>query len=179
MIYNHHEILVNSYIKTRTLKIDVFGKNIIYAYLLVKLLLLCKKKICLLMNELVNSTTYHALLGRFSLLVSSIMVDNAGKNYLVEYDLPVLSLFRKVIGRCVRNEVRMKEEGRRGSRTPKTEWIGGGVEAIPPISFLKQSLSQNNPFILSLYLSLYFPYSSRYIPITTNYSRYKTIFYSK
>lgn len=179
MIYNHHEILVNSYIKTRTLKIDVFGKNIIYAYLLVKLLLLCKKKICLLMNELVNSTTYHALLGRFSLLVSRKHRDNAGKYYLGEYDLPILSLFREVIGRCVRNEGRRKEEEWRGSRTTKTERKGGGVEAIPPISFLKQSLSQNNPFILSLYLSLYFPYSSRYIPITTNYSRYKTIFYSK
>lgn len=178
MIYNHHEILVNSYIKTRTLKIDVFGKNIIYAYLLVKLLLLCKKKICLLMNELVNSTTYHALLGRFSLLVSSIMVDNAGKNYLVEYDLPVLSLFREVIGWCVRMKGRRKEEELRGSRTPKTEWMCGGVEAIPPISFLKQSISKQH-FILPLYLSQYFPYSSRYIPITTNYSRYKTIFYSK
>ena len=141
MIYNHHEILVNSYIKTRTLKIGAFWKNIIYAYLLVKLLLWCKKKICLLMNELVNSTTYHALLGRFSLIIGSKTIDNAGKNYIGEYDLPVLSLFRKVIGRCVRNEGRRKEEEWRGSRTPKTEWMGGGAEAIPPISFLKQSLS--------------------------------------
>ena len=99
MIYNDHEILVNSYIIPKTLKIDVFGKNIIYAYLLVKLLLLGKKKICLLMNELVNSTTYHELLGRFSLLVSRKHRDNAGKYYLGEYDLPVLSLFREVIGR--------------------------------------------------------------------------------
>ena len=75
MIYNNHEILVNPYIIPKTLKIDVFGKNIIYAYLLVKLLLLGKKKICLLMNELVNSTTYHALLGRFSLLVSRKQID--------------------------------------------------------------------------------------------------------
>ena len=140
MIYNDHEILVNSYIIPKTLKIDVFGKNIIYAYLLVKLILGCKKKICLLMNELVNSTTYHALLGRFSLLVSRKMVDNAGKNYLGEYDLPVLSLFRDVIGRCVRNEGGRKEEEWRGSRTPKTERMGGGVEAIPPISFLKKSI---------------------------------------
>lgn len=150
MIYNHHEILVNSYIKPRTLKIDVFGKNIIYAYLLVKLLLLGKKKICLLMDELVNSTTYHALLGRFSLLVSRIMVDKQVMNYIGEYDLPVLSVLREVIGRCVRNEGRRKGEEWRGSRTPKTERMGGGVEAIPPISFSKQSLSQNNPFILSL-----------------------------
>ena len=141
MRYNNHEILVNSYIIPNTFKIDVFGKNIIYAYLLVKMLLGCKKKICLLMNELVNSTTYHALLGRFSLLVSRIMADKQVKNYLGEYDLPVLSLLREVIGRCVRNEGRRKEEERRGSRTPKTEWMGGGVEAIPPISFLKQSLS--------------------------------------
>ena len=139
MIYNHHEILVNSYIIPKTLKIDVFGKNIIYAYLLVKMLLRCKKKICLLMNELVNSTTYHALLGRFSLLVSRKTIDNACKNYIGEYDLPVLSLFREVIGRCVRNEGRGKEEEWMGSRTPKTEWMGWGVEAIPPISFLKQS----------------------------------------
>ena len=139
MIYNHHEILVNSYIIPKTLKIDVFGKNIIYAYLLVKLLLFGKNKICLLIDELVNSTTYHALLGRFSLLVSRKHRDNAGKNYIGEYDLQVLSLLRDVIGRCVRNEgIGMKEE-RRGSRTPKTEWMGGGVEAIPPISFLKQS----------------------------------------
>ena len=114
MIYNHHEILVNPYIKTRTLKIDVFGKNIIYAYLLVKLLLWCKKKICLLMNELVNSTTYHALLGRFSLLVSRKPIYNAGKNYIGEYDLPVLSLFRDVIGRCVRNEGRRNGRGMEG-----------------------------------------------------------------
>ena len=141
MIYNDHEILVNSYIKTRTLKIDVFWKNIIYAYLLVKLLILGKKKICLLMNELVNSTTYHALLGRFSLLVSRKHRDNAGKNYLGEYDLPVLSLFREVIGRCVMMKGRGKEEEGGRGRTPKTEWMGGGVEAIPPISFSKQSLS--------------------------------------
>lgn len=141
MEYNYHEILVNPYIIPNTLKIDVFGKNIIYAYLLVKLLLSCKKKICLLMNELVNSTTYHALLGRFSLLVSRIMVDKQVMNYIGEYDLPVLSLFREVIGRCVRNEGRRKEDGWRGSRTPKTEWMGWGVEAIPPISFLKQSIS--------------------------------------
>lgn len=173
MIYNYHEILVNSYIIPNMLKIDVFGKNIIYAYLLVKLLLLGKKKICLLMEKLVNSSTYHALLGRFSLLVSRKHRDNAGKNYIVEYDLPVLSLLRMVIGMCVRNEGRRKEEEWRGSRTPKTEWMGGGVEAIPLY------LSQNNPFIFSLYLSQYFPYSSRYIPITTNYSRFKTIFYSK
>ena len=139
MRYNDHEILVNPYIKPITLKIDVFGKNIIYAYLLVKLLLLGKKKICLLMDELVNSTTYHALLGRFSLLVSRKHRDNAGKNYIGEYDLPVLSLFREVIGWCVRNEGRRMEEEWRGSRTPKTEWMGGGVEAIPPLSFLKQS----------------------------------------
>ena len=173
MIYNHNEILVNPYILPKTLKIDVFGKNIIYAYLLVKMLLGCKKKICLLMDELVNSTTYHALLGRFSLLVSRILVDKQVMNYLGEYDLPVLSIFRDVIGRCVMNEGRGMEERWRGSRTPKTEWMGGGVEAIPPISFSKQ------PFILSLYLSQYFPYSSRYIQMTTNYSRYKTIFYSK
>ena len=178
MIYNYNEILVNSYIIPKTLKIDVFGKNIIYAYLLVKLLLLCKKKICLLLNELVNSTTYHALLGRFSLLVSRKMVDKQVMNYIGEYDLPVLSLFREVIGRCVRNEGRGKEEEWRGSRTPKTERMGGGVEAIPPISFLKQSLFKTIP-LLSLYLSKYFPYSSRYIPITTNYFRYNTIFYSK
>ena len=141
MIYNHHEILVNPYIILKTLKIDVFGKNIIYAYLLVKLLLLCKKKICLLFEQLVNSTTYHALLGRFSLLVSRILVDKQVMNNIGEYDLPVLSLFRDVIGRCVRNEGRRKEEEWRGSRTPKTEWMGGGVEAIPPISFLKHSLS--------------------------------------
>ena len=144
MIYNHHEILVNPYIIPKTLKIDVFGKNIIYAYLLVKLLLLGKKKICLLMNELVNSTTYHALLGRFSLLVSRIMVDNQVMNYIGEYDLPVLSLFREVIGRCVRNEGRRTEEEWRGSRTPKTEWMGGGVEAIPPISFSKQTSFLNS-----------------------------------
>ena len=125
MIYNHHEILVNSYIKPITLKIDVFGKNIIYAYLLVKLLLLGKKKICLLMNELVNSTTYHALLGRFSLLVSRKHIDNAGKNYLGEYDLLVLSLFREVIGRCVRNEGRETEEERRGAEPPRPNgWAG-------------------------------------------------------
>ena len=159
MIYNHHEILVNPYINTRTLKIDVFGKNIIYAYLLVKLLLLGKKKICLLMNELVNSTTYHALLGRFSLLVSRKHRDNAGKNYIVEYDLPVLSLFREVIGMCVRNEGRRKEEEWRGSRTPKTEWMGGGVEAIPPISFLKQ------PYI---FFPISFPILSLFIPIYPN-----------
>lgn len=109
MIYNHHEILVNSYIIPKTLKIDVFGKNIIYAYLLVKLLLLGKKKICLLIDELVNSTTYHALLGRFSLIIGSKPIDNAGKNYIGEYDLPVLSLFREVIGRYVRNEGRGME----------------------------------------------------------------------
>ena len=141
MIYNDHEILVNSYIIPNTLKIDVFGKNIIYAYLLVKFILGCKKKICLLMNELVNSTTYHALLGRFSLLVSMKPIDKQVMNYIGEYDLPVLSLFRGVIGRCVRNEGRRNEDEWRGSRTPKTEWMGGGVEAIPPISFLKQSLS--------------------------------------
>ena len=140
MIYNHHEILVNSYIIPKTLKIDVFGENIIYAYLLVKLLLLGKKKICLLMDELVNSTTYHALVERFSLLVSMKHRDNAGKNYIGEYDLPVLSTFREVIGRCVRKEGRGMEDGWRGSRTPKTERMGGGVEAIPPISFLKQSI---------------------------------------
>ena len=139
MIYNYHEILVNPYIKTRTLKIDVFGKNIIYAYLLVKLLLLGKKEICLLIDELVNSTTYHALLGRFSLIMDMKPSNNAGKNYIGEYDLPILSLFRRVIGRCVRNEGRRMEEEWRGSRTPKTEWMGGGVEAIPPISFSKQS----------------------------------------
>ena len=157
MIYNHHEILVNSYIIPKTLKIDVFGKNIIYAYLLVKLLLLCKKKICLLMNELVNSTTYHALVERFSLLVSSKHRDNAGNNYIGEYDLPVLSLFRKVIGRCVRNDGRWMEEEWRGSRTPKTEWMGGGVEAIPPISFLKQptyTFPLSFP-ILSLFIPIY------------------------
>ena len=137
MIYNHHEILVNSYIIPKTLKIDVFGKNIIYAYLLVKLLLLCKKKICLLMDELVNSTTYHALLGRFRLIIGSKHRDNAGKNYIGEYDLPVLSVLRDVIGMCVRMKGRRKEEEWRWSRTPKTEWMGGGVEAIPPYIFLK------------------------------------------
>ena len=101
----------------------------------------CKKKICLLIDELVNSTTYHALLGRFSLLVSRKHRDNAGKKYIGEYDLPVLSLLRDVIGRCVRNEGIGTEEEWMGSRTPKTERMGGGVEAIPPISFLKQSLS--------------------------------------
>ena len=141
MIYNDHEILVNSYIKTRTLKIDVFWKNIIYAYLLVKLLIFGKKKICLLIEKLVNSTTYHALLGRFSLIIGSKPIDKQVKNYIGEYDLPVLSLFHEVISRCVRNEGRGKEEEWRGSRTPKTEWMGGGVDAIPPISFLKQSLS--------------------------------------
>ena len=130
------------------------------------------------MNELVNSTTYHALLGRFSLIMDMKPIDKQVNEYIGEYDLPVLSLFREVIGRCVRNEGRRNEEEGRGSRTPKTEWMGGGVEAIPPISFLKQSLLKQ-PFIFSLYLSQYFPYSSRYIPITTNYSRYKTIFYSK
>ena len=139
MIYNHHEILVNSYIIPKTLKIDVFGKNIIYAYLLVKLLLFGKKKICLLMNELVNSTTYHTLVERFSLIIDMKPIDKQVKNYIGEYDLPVLSLFREVIGMCVRNEGRGTEEEWRGSRTPKTEWMGGGVEAIPPISFLKQS----------------------------------------
>ena len=125
MIYNNHEILVNSYIIPKTLKIDVFGKNIIYAYLLVKLLLLGKKKICLLMNELVNSTTYHALLGRFSLLVSRKPIDNAGKNYFGEYDLPVLSLFRMVIGRCVRNEGRGMEEEGGGVEPPRPNgWAG-------------------------------------------------------
>lgn len=158
MIYNHHEILVNSYIIPKTLKIDVFGKNIIYAYLLVKLVLGCKKKIFLLMDELVNSTTYHALLGRFSLLVSMKMVDKQVNNYIGEYDLPVLSLFRDVIGRCVRNEGRRKEDGWRGSRTPKTEWMGGGVEAIPPISFLKQSI----------YFPSIFPYT---FPIHPDISR--------
>lgn len=149
MIYNDHEILVNSYIKTRTLKIDVFGKNIIYAYLLVKLLLLGKKKICLLVDELVNSTTYHELLGRFSLLVSRKPSNKQVMNYIGEYDLPVLSLFREVIGRCVRNEGRGKEEELRGSRTPKTERMGGGVEAIPPISFSKQS------FLKTIHLSFH------------------------
>ena len=141
MRYNHHEILVNSYIIPKTLKIDVFGKNIIYAYLLVKLLIGCKKKICLLIEKLVNSTTYHALLGRFSLIMDMKPIDKQVKNYIGEYDLQVLSLFREVIGRCVRNEGRGMEEECRGSRTPKTEMMGGGVEAIPPISFLKQSLS--------------------------------------
>ena len=141
MIYNHNEILVNSYIIPKTLKIDVFGKNIIYAYLLVKLLLLCKKKICLLIEKLVNSTTYHALLGRFSLIICSKTIGKHVMNYIGEYDLPVLSLLREVIGRCVRNEGIGKEEEWMGSRTPKTEWMCGGVEAIPPISFLKQSHS--------------------------------------
>ena len=161
MIYNHHEILVNSYIIQKTLKIDVFWKNIIYAYLLVKLLLLGKKKICLLIDELVNSTTYHALLGRFSLIIGSKPIDKQVMNYLGEYDLPVLSLLRDVIGRCVRNEGRVMEEEWRGSRTPKTEWMGGGVEAIPPISFLQQSLSKNNPFTFPLS----FPILSLFIPI--------------
>ena len=125
MIYNHNEILVNSYIIPKTLKIDVFWKNIIYAYLLVKLLLLGKKKICLLMNELVNSTTYHALLGRFSLLVSRKHRDNAGKNYLGEYDLPVLSLFREVIGRYVRNEGRGRKMDGGGVEPPRPKgWAG-------------------------------------------------------
>ena len=124
MRYNHHEILVNSYIIPKTLKIDVFGKNIIYAYLLVKLLLLGKKKICLLMNELVNSTTYHAVLGRFSLLVSRKPIDKQVKNYIGEYDLPVLSIFREVICRCVRDEGRGTEEERKRK--------GGGVEPPRP-----------------------------------------------
>lgn len=142
MIYNHHEILVNSYIKTRTLKIDVFGKNIIYAYLLVKLLLLGKKKICLLIEKLVNSTTYHALLGRFSLIIGSKPIDNACKNYIVEYDLPVLSLFRDVIGRCVRNEGRGREEEGGGAEPPRPKgWAGEWRRYPPPISFLKHSLS--------------------------------------
>ena len=127
MIYNDHEILVNSYIIPKTLKIDVFGKNIIYAYLLVKLLILGNKKICLLIDELVNSTTYHALLGRFSLIIGSNPIDKQVKNYIGEYDIPVLSLLREVISRCVRNEGRGKEEEWRGSRTPKTEWMGWGV----------------------------------------------------
>ena len=101
------------------------------------------------MNELVNSTTYHALLGRFSLLVSRKQIGKQVKNYIGEHDLPVLSLFRDVIGRCVRNEGRGKEERWRGSRTPKTERMGGGVEAIPPISFLKQSILKTT--------HLYFP----------------------
>ena len=157
MIYNNHEILVNSYIKPRTLKIDVFGKNIIYAYLLVKLLLLGKKKICLLMNELVNSTTYHELLGRFSLIIDSKPIGKQVMNYIVEYDLPVLSLFSEVIGRCVRNDGRRNGRGRRGSRTPKTERMIGGVEAILPISFLKQSI-YTFPLsfhILSLFIPIY------------------------
>lgn len=82
MIYINHEILVNPYIIPKTLKIDVFGKNIIYAYLLVKLLILGKKKICLLFEQLVNSTTYHALLGRFSLIIGSKPIDKQEKNYL-------------------------------------------------------------------------------------------------
>ena len=178
MIYNHHEILVNPYIIPKTLKIDVFGKNIIYAYLLVKLLLLGKKKICLLMNELVNSTTYHALLGRFSLIMDMKSIDKQVNNYLGEYDLPVLSLFREVIGRCVRNEGRGMEEEWMGSRTPKTERMGGGVEAIPPISFSKQSL-KTIPLYFPYIFPNTFPILSLFIPITTNYSRYKTIFYSK
>ena len=125
MIYNDHEISVNSYIIPKTLKIDVFGKNIIYAYLLVKLLLLCKKKICLLMDELVNSTTYHALVERFSLLVSRKHRDNAGKNYIGEYDLPVLSLLREVIGRCVRNEGRGRKRNGGGAEPPRPKgWAG-------------------------------------------------------
>lgn len=162
MIYNQHEILVNSYIIPDTLKIDVFGKNIIYAYLLVKLLLLCKKKICLLLDKLVNSTTYHALLGLFSLIIGSKPIDKQVRNYIGEYDLSVLSLFREVIGRCVRNEGRRKREEWRGSRTPKTEWMGVGVEAIPPISFSKQSLSKQSLYtfpisfhILSLFIPIY------------------------
>lgn len=121
MIYNHHEILVNSYIIPKTLKIDVFGKNIIYAYLLVKLLIGCKKKICLLLDKLVNSTTYHALLGRFSLIIGSKQISKQVNYYFGEYDLPVLSLFRDSIGRCVMKEERGKEEEWMGSRTPKTE----------------------------------------------------------
>ena len=125
MIYNDHEISVNSYIIPKTLKIDVFGKNIIYAYLLVKLLIGCKKKICLLMNELVNSTTYHALVERFSLLVSMKHRDNAGKNYIGEYDLPVLSLLREVIGRCVRNEGRGRKRNGGGAEPPRPKgWAG-------------------------------------------------------
>ena len=164
MIYNHHEILVNSYIIPKTLKIDVFGKNIIYAYLLVKLLIGCKKKICLLIDELVNSTTYHALLGRFSLIIGSKPIDKQVMNYLGEYDLPVLSLLRDVIGRCVRNEGRVMEEEWRGSRPPKTEWMGGGVEAIPPISFLKQSFLKT----IHLYFHISFPILSLFIPIYTD-----------
>ena len=160
MIYNHHEILVNSYIIPKTLKIDVFWKNIIYAYLLVKLLLLVKKKICLLKNELVNSTTYHALLGRFSLIVSRKPIDKHVNHYLGEYDIPVLSLFREVICMCVRNEGRGKEDEWMGSRTHKTEWIGGGVEAIPPISFSKQPYIHFpiSFHILSLFIPIY-PYN--------------------
>ena len=162
MIYNDHEISVNSYIIPKTLKIDVFGKNIIYAYLLVKLLIGCKKKICLLMNELVNSTTYHALLGHFSLLVIRKHRDNAGKNYLVWYDLPVLSLLREVIGGCVRKEGRGKEEEWRGSRTPqdRNDWRGSGGDTpyifLKTIPFLKQSLYT---FPIS------FPIHSIFIPI--------------
>ena len=137
MIYNHHEILVNSYIIPKTLKIDVFGKNIIYAYLLVKLLIGCKKKICLLIEQLVNSTTYHALLGRFSLIIGSKPIYNAGKNYIGEYDLPVLSLFREVIGRCVRNEGRGKEEGMEGEQNPQDRMDGQGSGGDTPYIFLK------------------------------------------
>lgn len=157
MIYNHHEISVNSYIIPKTLKIDVFGKNIIYAYLLVKLLLLGKKKICLLMDELVNSTTYHALLGRFSLIMDMKPIDNAGKNYIGEYDLPVLSLFREVIGRCVRNEGRGTEEEWMGAEPPIPKGWAGEWRRYPLYPF------QNNSFLKTIPLS--FPMVSLFIPI--------------
>ena len=131
MIYNHHEILVNTYIIPKTLKIDVFGKNIIYAYLLVKLLLLGKKKICLLIDQLVNSTTYHALLGWFSLLVSMKTIDKQVMNYLGEYDLTVLSLLREVIGRCVMMKGRGKEEEGGGAEPPRPKGLAGEWRRYP------------------------------------------------
>lgn len=131
MEYNYHEILVNSYIIPNTLKIDVFGKNIIYAYLLVKLLLLGKKKICLLMNELVNSTTYHALLGRFSLIIGSKPMNKHVNRYIGEYDLPILSLFSEVIGRCVRNEGRGRKRNGGGVEPPRPNGCAGEWRRYP------------------------------------------------
>lgn len=157
MRYSNHEILVNSYIIPKTLKIDVFGKNIIYAYLLVKLLIFGKKKICLLIDELVNSTTYHALLGRFSLIIGSKPIDKQVKNYLGEYDLLVLSLFRDVIGRCVRNEGRGRKRKEGGAEPTRPNGWAGEWRRYPLY------LSKNNPFLKTIPLS--FPMVSLFIPI--------------
>ena len=118
---------------------------------------MCKKKICLLIEKLVNSTTYHALLGRFRLLVSRKHRDNAGKNYLGEYDLLVLSLFREVIGRCVRNEGRETEEERRGGeQNPQDRMDGQGSGGDTPYIFLKTTI---------YIFPLSFPILSIFIPI--------------